>query len=114
MNKDENKPQGCLKRLLAQIGAVLSAAYLANLGVGIVDLIPDNFMFVGNIDEVVVSLILFICLDALGIGPERLLKKGKKYPIQRKSEYVVIQDAEIVDPIDPKESKGSSSSPDKS
>jgi len=97
MNNEGEKPQGCLKRLLAQIGAVLSAAYLANLGVGIVDLIPDNFLFVGNIDEVVVSLILFICLDTLGIGPEQFLKKGKKYPMKTKRENVVIQDAEIVE-----------------
>ena len=101
MNTNEEKPQGCLKRLLAQVGAVLSAAYLANLGIGIVDLIPDNLMFVGNIDEVVVSLILFICLDALGIGPERFLKKGKRYPIQSKTENVVIQDAEIIEPEPP-------------
>jgi len=52
---------------------------------------------VGNIDEVVVSLILFICLDTLGIGPERFLKKGKKYPMKTKRENVVIQDAEIVE-----------------
>ena len=98
MNKNEEKPQGCLKRLLAQIGAVLSAAYLANLGVGIVDLIPDNFLFVGNIDEVVVSLILFICLDTLGIGPERFLKRNQKVPLsRRKQEKATIHDAEIVE-----------------
>ena len=97
MSKDQETPQGCLKRLLAQIGAVLSGAYLLNIGYGIVDLIPDNLPVAGNLDEVIASLILFVCLDALGIGPQRLFRRKTSFKMGSKEKNVKIQDAEIVE-----------------
>ena len=53
--------------LLALAGTTVSSVFLANLTFGIVE-IPDNFPLVGNLDEVVVSAILFSCLNYLGIN----------------------------------------------
>ena len=94
---ENKKPQGCLKRLLAQIGAILSSAYLLNIGYGIVDLIPDNLPVAGNLDEVVASLVLFVCLNSLGIGPDRLFKRKRPYPTSKNQNSPPIQDAEIVE-----------------
>lgn len=94
---ENKKPQGCLKRLISQIGAVLSSAYLLNLGYGIVDLIPDNLPVAGNIDEVVASLILFVCLNSLGIGPDRLFKRKATFTPSKNQNTPPIQDAEIVE-----------------
>ena len=50
----------------ALLGTLLSAVYLLNFTLGIIE-IPDNLPFVGNLDEVVVSGIFFGCLRDLGI-----------------------------------------------
>lgn len=59
--------RSCLGISLALLGAGLSGLFLSNLTFGIVE-IPDNLPFVGNLDEVLVSAILFSCLSYLGIN----------------------------------------------
>jgi len=56
-----------LTRALALAGALVSAIYLANMGAGFVELIPDNIPVAGNIDEVLFTLLLIYCLRRLGI-----------------------------------------------
>lgn len=74
MNPEETRQlasrsgSGCLGIALAMAGALLSMFYLANLSFGFLE-VPDNLPLVGNIDEVVVSGILFTCLSRLGINP---------------------------------------------
>jgi hypothetical protein len=41
---------------------LLSAAYLANIGAGVIELIPDNFPVIGNLDEAGATLLLLNCL----------------------------------------------------
>jgi hypothetical protein len=59
--------RSCLGLSLALLGAGLSGLFLSNLTFGIVE-IPDNLPFVGNLDEVLASAILFSCLSYLGIN----------------------------------------------
>jgi len=59
--------RSCLGLSLALLGAGLSGLFLSNLTFGFVE-IPDNLPFVGNLDEVLVSAILFTCLSYLGIN----------------------------------------------
>lgn len=44
-----------LKSLFILITGLLSALYLANIGAGIVEIIPDNIPAAGNIDEFIAS-----------------------------------------------------------
>jgi len=47
---------------------LLSALYLTNIGAGVIELIPDNFPVIGNIDEAGATLLLLYCLDYFGIN----------------------------------------------
>lgn len=62
---------------LAAIGALVSAVYLANIGVGVFELSPDNLPGIGNIDEFLFSLLLLYCLQKLGLNPLPFLRSRK-------------------------------------
>jgi hypothetical protein len=47
------------KNKLMLAAGLLSAVYLANMGVGIVEVIPDNIPIFGNIDEAVAAIIAY-------------------------------------------------------
>ena len=96
MSKDEKK-KGGFKQLMAKVFGVICGAYLANFGLGVGWEIPDNLPVVGNIDEILVSLILFKCMETLGIGPGTLFKKGNGKVANRPDEGAPVKDAEIVD-----------------
>ncbi len=60
-----------MKRLLRSavvvfLGAI-SVLYLLNIGVGVVELIPDNVPFVGNLDEGTAVVLLLNCLRYFGL-----------------------------------------------
>jgi hypothetical protein len=76
---------GCVGTVLALIGAGLSILFLANPTFGIVE-IPDNLPFVGNIDEVVVSGILFACLSRLGINPIPTFRRNAPAPPNQRTQ----------------------------
>lgn len=63
-----------LKSLIVWVAGAVSALYLLNLGFGIVELIPDNLPFFGNIDEFAASIFTLALLDKLGIDFERYLR----------------------------------------
>lgn len=46
---------------------ILSAAYLANIGAGVIEFIPHNFPVIGNLDEAGATLLLLNCLAYFGI-----------------------------------------------
>lgn len=52
--------------IVAAIGAI-SALYLINPGMGIFELIPDNFPFIGNLDEATATFLLLSTLAYFGI-----------------------------------------------
>jgi hypothetical protein len=66
--------------LLASIGALVSALYLANIGAGIVEIGPDNLPGIGNLDEFLFSLLLIYCLRTLGIDLLPYLRRGRGTP----------------------------------
>lgn len=59
-------------RVLAWLGVVLSVLYLLNFDMGIVELIPDNFPVIGNLDEVGATLLLIRCINILRDKPKAL------------------------------------------
>lgn len=54
-----------LRRALALLGIGVSVLTLFNPGAGILELIPDNLPFVGNLDEAGAALLLMKCLSML-------------------------------------------------
>jgi hypothetical protein len=60
-----------LKSLFILITGLLSALYLANIGAGIVEIIPDNLPGVGNLDEFIASLLLMNSLAYFGLDLRR-------------------------------------------
>jgi len=60
-------PPKLASKLLALGGVLLSCAYLANIGAGVLGEIPDLVPGVGNLDEVFFSGLLIVSLHKLGI-----------------------------------------------
>lgn len=56
-----------LKGTFVLLLGLLSAAYLANIGAGVIELIPDNIPVIGNLDEAGATLLLLNCLAYFGI-----------------------------------------------
>lgn len=56
-----------IKTIFILISGLLSALYLANIGAGIVEIIPDNLPLVRNIDEFIASLLLMNSLAYFGL-----------------------------------------------
>jgi len=54
---------------------LISLLYLLNIGVGIIELIPDNIPFLGNMDEAGATALLLMCLRYFGIDFTRLFQK---------------------------------------
>lgn len=76
MAEKNEMASGCL----AVVGALVSLVYLSNISMGIVE-IPDNLPFIGNVDEVFFSGLLFACLARLGIN----LPVGQKRVVEQSS-----------------------------
>ena len=71
-----------IKGLLVILVGVISTAYLLNPGAGFIEMIPDNFPVIGNLDEAGATLILLSCLAYFGIDlrPFKNLFKRKSQP----------------------------------
>jgi hypothetical protein len=59
--------RGCGSIGLAIFGVIVSLVYLSNITMGVFE-IPDNLPFVGNLDEVFFTGVLFASLAKLGIN----------------------------------------------
>jgi uncharacterized membrane protein YkvA (DUF1232 family) len=46
---------------------LVSLLYLINPGAGVIEMIPDNLPFVGNLDEATATAVLLGCLSYFGI-----------------------------------------------
>mgnify|MGYP003381886078 CR=1 FL=1 len=55
----------------------LSVGYLANIGVGVVEFIPDNLPVVGNLDEAAATALFIACLSYYGIDLTRFTKRNE-------------------------------------
>jgi hypothetical protein len=65
------------KLLVAAIG-IVSAFYLINPGFGILEFIPDNIPFIGNLDEATATFLLLSSLAYFGIDVRGFFKKEDK------------------------------------
>lgn len=63
------------KDVFIVILGVLALIYILNPGAGILEIIPDNLPFIGNIDEATAALILISCLRYFGLDFSSLFKK---------------------------------------
>ncbi|OGU54416.1 MAG: hypothetical protein A2V66_10805 [Ignavibacteria bacterium RBG_13_36_8] len=57
---------------------VISILYLLNIGVGIIELIPDNIPFIGNLDDAGAVALLLMCLRYFGFDVTNIFKRDKK------------------------------------
>jgi hypothetical protein len=68
-----------MKRLITDLlvlaSGILSVLYLLNIGVGLVEFIPDNIPFIGNLDEAGAMALLVNCLAYFGIDIGGILKR---------------------------------------
>jgi len=69
-----------LKNLVILGMGIVCAMYLLNVGAGILDVIPDNFPLVGNLDEATATVLLVSCLAYFGVDLTQLFKKDAKKP----------------------------------
>lgn len=73
-----------MKKLFIHLIGLTSLLYLLNIGVGVIELIPDNFPLVGNLDEATATLLLINYLRYLGIDLFDILKgKGRDVEPQK-------------------------------
>lgn len=63
--------------IVAGVGA-FSAFYLINPGAGVIELIPDNIPFIGNLDEAAAAGLLISCLAYFGVDLGGLFGRKKK------------------------------------
>lgn len=69
-----------MKGLLVFFLGIIAIMYLLNIGIGFIELIPDNIPFVGNLDEAGAVTLLLMCLRYFGIDVTKIFEKdrGKK------------------------------------
>ncbi len=67
-----------MKKILIHLIGLASLLYLLNIGIGVIELIPDNIPLVGNLDEATATILLINYLRYLGIDLFNIFKnKGK-------------------------------------
>ena len=64
-----------MKPIIVAFIGVLSLIYIINPGAGIIEFIPDNIPFFGNLDEATAVVILLSCLRYFGIDLANLFKR---------------------------------------
>lgn len=66
-----------MKSLFVIIAALLSIVYLINPTAGILEFIPDNIPFIGNIDEAAAVTVLLACARYFGLDLSKFFgRKG--------------------------------------
>lgn len=65
-----------MKNILVACLGIVSILYLFNIGAGVIELIPDNIPFVGNLDEGGAAILLLMCLRYFGLDLTKLFEKG--------------------------------------
>jgi uncharacterized membrane protein YkvA (DUF1232 family) len=64
-----------LKDILVALAGLLSLVYLINPSAGIIEFIPDNIPFVGNVDEALATSVLLACLRYFGFDPANFFRR---------------------------------------
>ncbi|MCF8060360.1 MAG: DUF1232 domain-containing protein [Bacteriovoracaceae bacterium] len=64
-----------LKTLFALFGGLLGVVYILNPTAGIIEFIPDNLPFIGNLDEAAAVVLILGCLRHFNIDLTSYFKK---------------------------------------
>lgn len=67
-----------LRSLLVFVVGLLSLLYLTNPTAGVIELIPDNFPLLGNLDEAAATTMLIAALAYFGIDVTKLFSGRKE------------------------------------
>jgi len=73
------------KDILAIAGGGLGFLYILNPGAGILELLPDNIPFIGNIDEAAAVVLVLGCLRHFGVDLTKKFKNNVETPPKNKS-----------------------------
>jgi len=66
-----------MKSVIIAILGLLSLIYIINPTAGFIELIPDNFPIIGNLDEAAATALLLSCLSYFGIDLFNIFRKDK-------------------------------------
>ena len=64
-----------MKGIIVFFSGLIAILYLLNIGLGFIELIPDNIPLVGNLDEAAAVTLLLMCLRYFGMDITRLFQK---------------------------------------
>jgi hypothetical protein len=67
-----------MKSLVVAVLGVLAVFYLLNPGAGVFELIPDNFPFIGNLDEAGAVFLILACLRYFNIDLVNIFRREAK------------------------------------
>ncbi len=67
-----------LKNLAIFCSGLICTMYLMNAGLGIIEIVPDNFPLIGNLDEASATALLLSCLAYFGLDLTNLFSKDTK------------------------------------
>ncbi len=67
-----------MKSVIIAIIGLLSLLYIINPTAGLIEIIPDNFPIIGNLDEAAATALLLSCLSYFGIDIFNIFKKDEK------------------------------------
>lgn len=66
-----------LQKIFVFMVGVLSALYLFNPSAGLLEIIPDNFPLIGNLDEATAATLLLACLRYYGLDLTGWFRRAK-------------------------------------
>lgn len=87
-----------LKEVVIIVVAIIATIYLINPTFGYIELIPDNFPIIGNLDEAGAVTILISTLGYYGIDMSKLY--GRKKPVKRIRRITTTVDGEEIEEIE--------------
>jgi hypothetical protein len=64
-----------MKGFIVFLLGIVSLLYILNIGIGFIELIPDNIPIIGNLDEAGAAMLLVNCLKYFGIDLTNLFTK---------------------------------------
>jgi len=67
-----------LKNIVVAWLGIIALLYLLNIGAGLIEIIPDNFPFIGNLDEGGAVVLLLLCLKYFGFDLRNIFNKEAK------------------------------------
>jgi hypothetical protein len=67
-----------LKKTVVACLGIIALLYLLNIGAGLIELIPDNFPLIGNLDEASAVVLLLMCLKYFGFDLRKIFNKETK------------------------------------